>query len=79
MDNGNGQSDFTLGQLIGELSGKIDGIKTEITLLRAEVQSQCQDIRALQKANSNLRWLERIGTVAGGILGGILGGRTTAG
>lgn len=71
MDS-NGGAEFTLGQVVGELRG----INREIQLLRDEVRQQGQDIKQLQKANSNLRWLERIGTVAGGILGGFIGGRT---
>ena len=77
VDNGIGQSDFTLGQLIGELGGKIDGMKTEIALLRADVQTQGQDLKALQTSNSSWRWAERVGTILGGVLGGFFGGRTT--
>ena len=72
MDHGIGQTDYTLGMVVGELRG----INRELQLLREDVKHQGADIKQLQKSNSNLRWLERIGTVAGGIIGGILGGRT---
>lgn len=72
MGDGNGQNDFTLGTVVGELRG----IKEQLGLLRGDVAKQGEDIKALQKSNSNIRWLERIGTVLGGVIGGFVSGRT---
>ena len=73
VDHGIGQTDYTLGMVVG----KLEGIERDIKYLREEVRQQGTDIKALQKSNSNFRWLERIGTVLGGIIGGVIGGRTT--
>ena len=67
------QTDYTLGMVVGELRG----ITVQIQLLREDVKCQGEDIKQIQKSNSNFRWLERLGTVVGGIIGGVIGGRTT--
>lgn len=65
------EQSYTLGHVVGRL----DGIDRELKHLREELQEQRQAIQALRQANSNWRWLERVGVLLGGALTGFFGGR----
>ena len=75
MSDGNGQNDYQLGKVVGLLEGIDKELKQQREDNCREHESMSKRLTALEKSNSSIRWLERIGTVLGGIIGGFVSGK----
>ena len=75
MDNSVGESSYTLGTVVGQLTG----IQRELQQQREDRQREygqlCERLGRLERASGNWRWLERAGVVIGGALAGWFGGK----